>query len=230
MSRLQLARWSDLRRTRWLGVSIAGLAALAIVVDIYVVGAAHSNRWTGAPLEKETPAATYYQEDGGRYDAEVAHFPWRNVGNLGCYDAIPWTKSTSLWAGPVAQVHVRAADGAESPLRAGDSLEKLTRTNNTLHFEISLESPARVIVNQNWDFDWESPNSKVVADEDRLAFDLPAGRSVIHAAYRPKDLPWSVLATFVGILACFAVIFRTQVRVLVDRFGRLRKAKATPTA
>ena len=59
--------------------------------------------------------------------------------------------------------------------------------------------------NQNYDADWTASTGTPVDDQGRLALDLPAGEHDIEIAYHPADLPWSIVATVLGLLAALAL-------------------------
>ena len=180
------------------------LVALAIGVDLYVVGYSITDRWDGPPLEH--PAETPHLVRSHRYLDEFATYPSRNVGTMECYDAVPWHRSRSLWVGQVPQV--RIVDPETGRPREGDELHGYDRTNHTAWAEVTLSAPGRVIFNQNFERQWVSSTGTVIDDDGRLAVDLPAGRHRVEVRFAPDDLPWSVLTSVVGVVLCGVVVVR----------------------
>lgn len=192
---------------RWLTGYAPLLLVLAIGADLYTVSRPIVDRWRGPAigLPNERP----HLVRGRRYHEEYANYPSRNVGTRVCYDAVPWKKSNALWVGDVPQVRIRASSlAARNKAREGDRLLSYHRTNHRVEAEVALAAPGRAIFNQNYESQWTTSTGASVNDRGRLAVDLPAGRHRIALRFAPDDLPWSVLASGVGLLLCAFVLRR----------------------
>jgi len=64
------------------------------------------------------------------------------------------------------------------------------------------------VLNQNYEPRWMTSTGAPVDDLGRLAVDLPAGRRRVKLWFAPDDLPWSVLASAAGVIACAAILAR----------------------
>ncbi len=168
----------------WLLVLGVGMEILSNDIRI-------ASRWDGPALEQ--PASPRFHLVGPqRYLERYASYPSQNVGTMACYDPVPWPISRHLWIGDVPQVRF-------TPRAAGTLLE-FERTNHRARARVRLSEAARVIFNQNFDPDLRTSVGTPVAERGLLAVDLPAGEHEVRVRYEPADLPWSLLATFLGLL------------------------------
>jgi len=76
-------------------------------------------------------------------------------------------------------------------------------TPNRLTFDISATAPTTLVVNQNFDIDWqlESGNGTMAEDQGRLAVKLPAGNQRLTLFYRPQHIVLALLTTLGGWVA-----------------------------
>lgn len=172
-------------------VVIAWIVFLGVGADVMSNSIHIAARWDGSPLIG-TPGARFHLVSPAGYLQQYMHYPARNVGTPACYDPVPWNISRALWIGDMPQIRIQPPTAGEV---TGES-----RTNHTLHGEVVLREPARVVFNQNFDPDWTVGAGTLIEDLGRLAIDLPAGTHSIDARFEPRDLPWSVLATLLGLV------------------------------
>lgn len=194
-------RGIDLRRP-WQRVAAALPIVLLVGVtaDVWSVSWTVLDRWNGPAIGEAAPEPHFHLVAGGNYFGDYANYPSENVGTRECYDPIPWDVSTALWLGdaPFARV---------ATLAEGQVLDS-GRTSNTLWAEVDLQTPARVIFDQNYFADFVSDRGTVVDDMGRTAVDLPAGRQRVTLRYAPRDLPYVVATTMVGLLLALLVLRR----------------------
>lgn len=167
----------------WLLVASVGLEILSNDIRI-------ASRWDGPTLER--PAEARFHLVGPQlYLERYATYPSRNVGTMACYDPVPWPISRHLWVGDVPQVRLEPAD-------AGELLE-FERTNHRARARVRLHAPARALFNQNFDPDLRTSVGSPIDERGLLAVDLSVGEHEVRVSYDPADLPWSLLATFLGL-------------------------------
>jgi hypothetical protein len=177
---------------------VAGIGLEIVSNDVRI-----ASRWDGPPLE--VPAAPRFHLVGPHmYLERYASYPTQNVGTMACYDPVPWPISSHLWVGDVPQVRFR-------PATAG-TLVDFERTNHRARAQVRLTEPARVIFNQNFDPDLRTSVGSPVDDRGLLAVDLPPGEHDVRVSYHPADLPWSLLATFLGLLGSAVLGWGGRVR------------------
>lgn len=80
---------------------------------------------------------------------------------------------------------------------------------NRLTFNISANSPATLVINQNADPDWRvvSGNGTRRSERDLLAIDVPAGQQSLTIAYRPANIGAALLMTLTAAIATLALWF-----------------------
>lgn len=178
---------------------LAWVLVAAVAIDIVSNDVRIASRWDGGPVVFPAEERFHLVGPSG-YLQRYAHYPSQNLGTASCYDPVPWPISDHLWVGDVDQVRF-------SPGDAG-TLVDFERTNHTARATVRLTAPARVIFNQNFDADWRVSAGTPVEDRGRLAVDLPAGEHAIVASYHPADLPWSLLATFLGLALALLLVWR----------------------
>lgn len=175
-----------------------------IVVDISVVVKPILERWTYPPLTRDAPTPRFYLHPQPDFREVMIHNPQRNQGTPGCHEAIDLRHAAGLWLGDSPQVRVERGRGA---------VLTSSRTPNTISAEVMLQTPARLIFNQNTSRGWTANAGAVQADRGRLALDLPPGRHQIVARYAPDELRDTTLLFLGGIAASVLVaLFATRRR------------------
>lgn len=196
------------------------ILAFAVTADLYVVGLSITDRWDGPPLGTE-PVEAPHLVRSSRYHEEFANYPSRNVGTMECYDAVPWHRSTELWVGEVPQVRIVDPDTRRARDLEGDEVHGYDRTNHRAWADVTLAAPGRLVFDQNYERQWRSSIGAPVDDGvGRLAVDLPAGRHRVEIWFSPDDLPWSVIASALGAIACALLLWRPWRRTSARRGAR----------
>src|ERR1035437_8761109 len=87
---------------------------------------------------------------------------------------------------------------------SGDgTVEQTEWTPNRLSFDVSATALTTLVINQNFDIDWqlESGNGTMTSDHGRLAIEVPAGHQRLTLFYRPQHIVLAVLMTLGGLVA-----------------------------
>jgi len=195
-------------KRRWSQKALFGVAWFLMIAsgaEVLSNSTVIAARWDGSEIVG-VPEDRFQLVGTNGYLQQYMHYPVRNVGTRACYDPVPWNISPGLWLGDVPQARIH-------PPAAGE-VTSWGRTNHTLYAEVTLEAPARVYFNQNYDPDWRLSVGEPVEDDlRRLAVDLPAGTHRIEGWFAPADLPWSALVTLLGILlAILLALFANPLR------------------
>ncbi|MFL5425173.1 MAG: hypothetical protein ACJ783_09050 [Myxococcales bacterium] len=182
--------------------SFARAAQIAIVafvaVDVISANAPRLQQGAGLPVPLASPSRDFHQE--GRVDYRLLPlFPQRGIGTAACYGGFDWPVSRALWFGRVAQQRVE-------PVTAG-SAELLRWSPSELRLRISLEAPARLIVNQNFDPGWQASRGTVLPVAGLLAVDLAPGEHELILKHRPEGFVLGLALTALGVV--LSVIFAT---------------------
>ncbi|MFL5421010.1 MAG: hypothetical protein ACJ79Y_09620 [Myxococcales bacterium] len=180
--------------------SFARAAQIAIVafvaVDVISANAPRLQQGAGFPVPLASASREFHQE--ARVDYRLLPlFPQRGIGTAACYGGFDWPVSRALWFGRVAQQRVE-------PLTAG-SAELLRWSPSELRLRISLEAPARLIVNQNFDPGWQASRGTVLPVAGLLAVDLEPGEHELILQHRPEGFVLGLALTALGVV--LSVIF-----------------------
>ncbi|MFL5393428.1 MAG: hypothetical protein ACJ79G_11370 [Myxococcales bacterium] len=180
--------------------SFARAAQIAIVafvaVDVISANAPRLQQGAGLPVPLASPSGDFHQE--ARVDYRLLPlFPQRGIGTAACYGGFDWPVSRALWFGRVAQQRVE-------PVTAG-SAELLRWSPSELRLRISLEAPARLIVNQNFDPGWHASRGTVLPVAGLLAVDLDPSQHELILQHRPERFVLGLALTALGVV--LSVIF-----------------------
>lgn len=198
-ARLRLTRRSlRFNQASQLGLLLCllGLVATVPLLSWNFSLAAHKRTLVAPPAEELRP---FHQARGNRWSAAL--FGPMSRGSLACWEAYTVPQSPKL----------RADLQQESWLvdPSAGSLNRLHWSPQRLDFQLGLERPARLVINQNYHRGWKSSVGQVVNDEGLLAIDLPAGRHDLAVRFLPTS---AVAGLTVSLLAAVAalLLLRTQ--------------------
>jgi hypothetical protein len=188
---------------------VAGFGVVALLgADLFVVNLHTINRWDGPPISQEQPAARFHLVPAGNFQFLYASLPHKNLGIAACYaGGMNWVVSPALWFGDVPQA--RFAPGYAR-------LQSLTHTPNELRVHVIADQPTRMILNQNFDPDWQSDLGRVLEDRGRLAVELPAGEHELRLRYRPATLLPAVALFGLGCIVSALWLVRVSRRRRAD--------------
>lgn len=172
-ARLRLRRPARLARPLWL-LSMAGVT-LAVPWLLNDFSLAASKRTLSAPPREEV--RPFHQARGNRWAA--ASFGPMSRGSLACWEAYGVPQSPQL----------RADLQQESWLLARDAgvLEERAWSPQRLVFQVDLERPTRLVINQNHHRGWRSSVGVVVSEDGLLAVELPAGKHEVSLRFLPTS-------------------------------------------
>jgi uncharacterized membrane protein YfhO len=93
----------------------------------------------------------------------------------------------------------------EYSLLGGGTVTQTRWSPNALSFNVSADSDATLVINQNFDGDWKiaSGRGTPVSEHGLLAISVPQGHQTITLRYRPKNIGFALLATLAAALATF---------------------------
>jgi hypothetical protein len=181
---------SRIHRPR-LAWGVGAALGCAVCVDLLSASWPLAGLWREPPLSSEPPAAVF-QLVKRNYQRFYASYPRLNLGTPICYvGGMSWPVSRALWLGPSAQLRVEPGAGHVS---------SWSSSPNGLRAEVELSRPARVVANRNFAEGFRSNLGTPLADDGRLAVDLPAGRHSLELRYRPSELLPSAAVSGVGLL------------------------------
>lgn len=151
------------------------------------------------------PHKEFFQSWVGRPQVESYLGPYRNVGITNCYEEGANPRSRYLRRGRVPQVYL--AD------RRDGSISAIHVTPNIVTFHAKLSRETLVVLNQNFDTGWRTPQRKAEDYRGLIAFRLPAGEHDVVARFRPTSLVLGAIVSIVailGIIAAFVIIRRRE--------------------
>ncbi|HKP64279.1 MAG TPA: hypothetical protein VJV78_46400 [Polyangiales bacterium] len=182
------------QRLHWPRVGLCAMSLVAALQlgDMLVVSQPIIDRWYGPPLEAAAPTTRFHLVSGS-YGKRYASYPRLNLGTPSCYNgAMNWRVSKALWVGDEEQVRVQSGEGSVSNVRHGTGRWQV---------DVQLTTPGRLWFNQNVAAGWRSDTGELLADQDLLALDLPAGRHRVLLRYLPQEwLPCALLGVIGWVL------------------------------
>jgi hypothetical protein len=127
------------------------------------------------PILPGGPASAGFFQDGAADYGRLASFPVAGQGTRGCYVALEWRPAPGIVDGRVPQAQLE-------PPTAG-IVRQTQWSPNRLAFDIQLDAPATLIINQNYESGWRVDGGEKVGAYvvlERRFWDIRA---------RPDDLP-----------------------------------------
>ncbi len=172
------------------------LLALGVAVDICRTNAPRLQQGVDPPIPAGSPSPGFHQDPGAPY-WRWPTFPVTGVGTPACYAAFEWEAPRGLWMGRVPQERLDPPEaGAVRPTRWSP---------NVLTWEVSLQAPATLLVNQHADSGWSSDAGPVSERDGLVALDLPAGRRVVTLRHSPRGLGLGALLSLLGVALAVVV-------------------------
>jgi hypothetical protein len=231
-----------------LGLQVALVAGVAI--DVSLTNQRVMQQGLDPVLPRVRARADFYQETGSDY-GRFPTFPVRGHGTRACYVPLEWKPTAGIVDGPGPQARV------EPP--AAGTVTQTRWSPSAIAFDVHLDAPGLVIVNQNYETGWQADAGAAattvgawVAREARfwdirsrpselpakgaiglLAVKLPAGEHHLTLRHRPPGLLLGALLTLLGIgLAVAVARGATPARVAAfwSRFGGAPGDRPPPPA
>jgi hypothetical protein len=190
-----LSRALRARGVRRLATALPWALALTLAADLTLVSTDIIDEWHAAAAAPAPAAHFHLVSDRGYYN-DIATYPARNVGSVGCYEPMGDDVPATLWVGEVPQARVEDVGAVRAD----------GRDPSAVWAEVDLPCAGRVVFNQRWNPDWHTDRGAVVADDGRLAVALPPGVHRVRVRYAPRSVLPSLALTAVGLLIAAALL------------------------
>jgi hypothetical protein len=154
--------------------AIALVLVLGVALDICLTNQRVMQQGLEPILPSGRASADFFQNSGADY-GRLASFPVAGYGTRGCYVALEWRPAPGIVDGRGPQARLE-------PPTAG-TVVPAPWSPNALAFDVRLESPATLIVNQNYETGWRAEGGETVGAYvvlERRFWDIRA---------RPSELP-----------------------------------------
>ena len=193
-------------RARLAGAA-ALLVAVAIAADVTLTNGRILQQGIDPPLPDGPPGVDFFQNPAANY-GRLPAFPIAGYGTPRCYVALDWRAPAGLQLGrgPQARVEPPSA-GAVTPTRW---------TPNRLEYDVRLDAPATVVVNQNFEAGWRASGGEKVGVHTHglLAVEMPAGTRHLVLRHRPTGLWLGVVLTAIGVGLSAALLRRRSAKLI----------------
>ncbi|HEY1954772.1 MAG TPA: hypothetical protein VGH28_04155 [Polyangiaceae bacterium] len=186
------------RRKKAATFIVLGAMTLACIDDGVLVD--NSWAWQRGRTLMAAPTANVGHREfanarGNRWLA--AYYPALERGTLSCFDDYPIPQSTALRGDLEHEEYLSDATSG--------TVERRAWSPNSITLHVEAKKPARVIVNQNWHPGWRASIGTVLADDGRLAVDVPEGSHDLVLRFLPRSALGGGLASLVALLAAFVL-------------------------
>lgn len=166
------------------------LLALGLAVDICRTNAPRLQQGVDPPIPAGAASPRFRQDSGAPY-WRWPTFPVAGIGTPACYAAFDWEAPRGLWMGEVPQERLDPPDvGTVRPTRWSP---------NVLTWEVDLQRPATLLVNQHDDSGWRADVGVRTERDGLVALELPAGRRSVTLTHRPQGLGLGALMSLLGV-------------------------------
>ncbi len=190
-------RRADMILVQWVLVAISTVVLVQFLFP-RVKTTLTENQITAASLYTFEPARPYdgpfRQSRGNRRDGHA--FVAANMGNIYCILGIPIAESPNL------RGDLPAEEYALDPAKA--TVKRVRWTPNEIELEVVAQSPATVIVNQNYSKKFRASVGKVIDFTGLLAVEVPAGTHRLRIVYRDYVLYFGLFLSGSTLLALAA--------------------------
>jgi hypothetical protein len=201
-----------------LAYAAAVLVAVAIAADLTLTNGRILQQGIDPPLPSGRPSADFFQNPAANY-FRLPTFPVEGYGTPRCYVALDWRAPSGLELGRGPQARVQ-------PPTAGTVTPTLW-TPNRLEYDVHLDAPAIVVVNQNHETGWRAQGGERVgafvvgtaqlsdvSAHGLLAVEVPAGKQHLVLRHRPPGLWLGAALTALGILLSVGLLRRRGAKLI----------------
>lgn len=180
-------------------LALAGIALLALTVDIVAVTRPIVDRWTSPAIDGSVVARELHYGPPNAYGEVYASLPRRNEATTLCYvGGMNWAVSPSIRVGDVAQAWTDSPEARATLVR---------RTPSRAIIAVDSPHATRVFLNQNYDPGFRSSAGRVVDVLGLLAVEVPPRVRAVEVRYEPRSLaPSFALAAFSLLLSTVALV------------------------
>lgn len=151
-----------------------------------------------------------------------AFHQWRAPTNYQDYPSVLMNRGNVaglLATSPPVRVAAVGEPGyrGEAYLATGDgAVRETARTTCSVTLEVDAPAPARLVLNVNGYPGWRTGAGAALDHEGLVAFDVPAGRSVLRAAYQPFDVRFGLFVSLCTV-SWFAATHRRKLDPQLDK-------------
>lgn len=153
-------------------LAIELVLVLGVALDVCLTNQRVMQQGLEPPLPRGPASADFFQNSAADY-GRLPAFPVAGFGTRGCYVAMEWKPAPGIADGRGPQARLE-------PPGAG-TIGEARWSPNRLDFEVRLDAPATLIVNQNYETGWN-------------ASDGAGGRGMVGAYVVPERRFWDVRA------------------------------------
>ena len=178
---------------------------IAVAADVTATNGVRLQQGLDPELPRRPASAAFHQAPGEDY-WRWSTYAVRGQGTPACYVPLEWGPAPGLRVGPGPQQLLE-------PPEAG-TVRALGWSPNALRFEVALDRPARLVVNQNHESSWRTSAGVVDRARPLLTVSLPAGRRVVTLRHVPRGIETGAVLTALGLALSAWVLRRgTPARV-----------------
>jgi hypothetical protein len=178
----------------WLHRWLAGLIVLAGVIEILSFSHVELRRtYKVDPVNYETGRA-FYQGRAGRPQVEAYLGPYRNVGIVNCYEEGANPRSAFLRHGKRPQVFLAQTDKG--------LIKGIKWSPNRIDFTAELVQTGLVVLNHNYDHNWDAGDHPLVDYRGLTAVRLSKGNHQVSVRYSPISF---TIGFLVSLLTLFGI-------------------------
>jgi hypothetical protein len=145
---------------------------LGVTFDVCLTNRRVMQQGLDPPPPRRTASADFFQNTSADY-ARLPVFPVSGFGTRGCYVALEWKPAPGIADGRGPQARLEPA--------AAGAIGETRWSPNRLDFDVRLDAPAMLVVNQNYETGWK-------------ASDGEGNRSIVGAYVVPQRRLWDVRA------------------------------------
>ena len=208
----------------WL-TGIVGVITLIAIVDIWIVSTPNSRYILGGGELTAFEVSPSFKQFFSTDDHRMYMMAQANLGVVNCYE--PASAQRNVFG-----FNIRGYRGEQYLLGKG-SVNLSRWTPNLLAYDVDAQSPARVVINQNYDSEWkiEKGTGELFKSEGLLAVEVPAGKQRLELRYHSTSFRYGCLIFLIGIAAAISLyLAERRWRVRSDGFSEAGAAVSPSSA
>jgi hypothetical protein len=167
------------------------------LLDSWVVGAPNYRYLFHYDFERP-PRSESFRQFWVETPIFMTYIAEANMGSINCqgfgYNVPP---------NPMLLGYNQAGYRGEYFMSGAGTVEQTEWSPNRLSFDVSATAPSTLVINQNFDIDWQllSGSGTMTSDHGRLAVAVPQGHQPLTLFYEPKHIVLALLVTLAGWVA-----------------------------
>jgi hypothetical protein len=181
---------------RW-GPRTAAVILTIGLVDAWIVGAPNYRYLFHYHFDRP-PSSASFRQYWVETPITTTYISQANMGSVNCQGF-----GYNVPANPMLFGYNQPGYKGEYFLTGEGTVDQTEWTPNRLSFDVSVPAPTMLIINQNFDIDWQlaAGNGTITSDHGRLAVEIPEGHQRLTIFYRPQYILLALLMTVVGWIA-----------------------------